>query len=159
VGLFDLASDNPDFWQRSTEKSPNSAVLGSDNVLAETSASSTGNTTSCAACSSWSGKAIGFGVWVTLSKKNFAVYCETFDSGQRGALGPWFGWFSNRLKGYPDTLNLKCRVHPQPARQRPYIELEPTDHPLAIEQRASITSPPSRALALNGHDMRKSFTS
>ena len=35
MGLFDLASDNPDFWQGSTEKSPNSAVLGSDNVLAE----------------------------------------------------------------------------------------------------------------------------
>ena len=136
VGLFDLASDNPDFWQRSTEKSPNSAVLGSDNVLAEDFCIIDGQHyfVRCVLelpLVGLSGKAFGFGVWVTLSKKNFAVYCENFGSGQRGTLGPWFGWFSNRLKGYPDTLNLKCQVCPQEGRQRPHIELEAGDHPLA----------------------------
>jgi hypothetical protein len=25
--------------------------------------------------------------------------------------GPWFGWLSNRLPGYPDTLNLRTHLH------------------------------------------------
>jgi len=82
---------------------------------------------------------LGFGVWSTLSEKNFGKYIETFDSGEQEDLGPWFGWLSNRLKGYPDTLNLKCRVHPQSGRQRPWLELEPTDHLLAKESREGIT--------------------
>jgi len=35
AGLFDLACDRLDFWQGSTEKSPNSGVLGADNVLSD----------------------------------------------------------------------------------------------------------------------------
>ena len=67
-------------------------------------------------------------------------------------LGPRFGWFSNRLKGYPDTLNLKCQVHPRAGRQRPWIELEATDHPLALEQRNGITFDRLlEILALHGH--------
>jgi len=49
------------------------------------------------------------------------------------------GWFCNRLQGYPDTLNLKTNVILQPYPHRPRIELEPTDHPLAVEQREGIT--------------------
>ena len=70
-------------------------------------------------------------------------------------MGPWFGWFSNRLKGYPETLNLKCQVRPRSGRQRPLIELEPTDHPLAVEQRDGITLDRIfEIFALNGHDLR-----
>jgi hypothetical protein len=85
------------------------------------------------------GEYFGIGVWSTLSKKNFINYMETFDSGEQGELGPWFGWFSNRLKGYPDTLNLKCQVHPQAGRQRPWIELETSEHALARESLDGIT--------------------
>ncbi len=102
-----------------------------------------------------SGDRFGFGVWSTLSKQNFTLYVDTFDGGEQGGLGPWFGWFSNRLKGYPDTLNLKCRVMPRDGRERPLVELEPTAHPLAVEQRDGITF--DRLLeiyALNGHDLR-----
>jgi hypothetical protein len=84
------------------------------------------------------GQHFAFGVWSTLSKKNFALYTDTFDSGEQSTLGPWFGWFSNRLKGYPDTFNLKCQVHPQSGRTRPWLELEETDHPLARESREGI---------------------
>jgi hypothetical protein len=64
-----------------------------------------------------SGKAFGFGVSATLSKKNFALYCENFDSGQRGTMGPWFGWFSNRLnqgdvgEASYATIPLLARIH------------------------------------------------
>jgi hypothetical protein len=97
----------------------------------------------------------GFGIWATLSSENFDLYLDTFNSGEQGGLGPWFGWFSNRLKGYPETLNLKCEVQPRAGRERPFIRLEPTQHPLAIEQRDGITF--DRVLeiyALNGHDLR-----
>jgi hypothetical protein len=103
MGLFDLACDNPDFWRGSAEKSSNSAVVGSDNVLAEDFCVIDGQHyfVRCVLelpLVGLSDKAFGFGVWATLSKKNFALYCEDFDSGQPGTLGPWFGWFSNRLK-------------------------------------------------------------
>jgi hypothetical protein len=165
AGLFDLASDEPYFWEGGIDKRPNSAVLGAGNVLTEDFCIIDGQHyfVRCVLklpLVGLSGKSFGFGVWATLSKTNFALYYENFDSGQRGTLGPWFGWFSNRLRGYPDTLNLKCRMHPQAARQRPYIELEPTDHPLAVEQRSGITFDRLLELyAINGHDMRKSFTS
>ena len=102
------------------------------------------------------GQSLGIGVWSSLSKPNFDLYVDTFDSGEQGGLGPWFGWFSNQLKGYPDTLNLKCRVHPRGGRERPWVELEPTEHPLAREQRDGITLDRVLELhALNGHDLAR----
>ena len=159
-GIFDLACDHPEFWQGNAEKSPNSAVLTSDNVLTEDFCITDGQHyfVRCVPklpLIGWTGSAFGFGAWSTLSKKNFDHYLETFDSGQQRGFGSWFGWFSNRLKGYPDTLNMKCQVRPRERRQRPTIELEPTDHHLAVEQRDGITF--DRLLiiyALNGHDLR-----
>ncbi len=49
-----------------------------------------------------------------------------------------FGWLNSRLPLYPDTLNLKTNVHLRAA-IRPWIELESTDHPLALEQQEGIT--------------------
>jgi hypothetical protein len=104
------------------------------------------------------GQEFAYGVWSSLSEKNFRGYTATFDSGDQGRLGPWFGWFSNRLNGYPDTLHLKCQVHPRDGRVRPWIELEPTDHPLAVEQRNGITLDRLIEIyALNGHDVRKNL--
>ena len=39
----------------------------------------------------------------------------------------------------PTTLDLKTNLHTQELGVRPLIELEPTDHPLAVEQREGIT--------------------
>jgi hypothetical protein len=36
-------------------------------------------------------------------------------------------------------VNLKTRVHLRDGFIRPFIELEPTDHPLAVEQREGIS--------------------
>jgi len=41
---------------------------------------------------------------------------------------------------YPSTENLKTRVHLRDNGVRPYIELEATDHPLAVEQRNGIAA-------------------
>lgn len=100
-------------------------------------------------------KRFGFGVWSTLSKANFERYVETFDSGAQAELGPWSGWLSNRLKGYPDTLNIRCQVLPQDGRQRPQIEIADAEHRLAHEQRLGITFDRILdLLAFHGHDIR-----
>ena len=73
-----------------------------------------------------------FGIWSSLSPENYARYVSTLGDGERGSLGPMFGWFSNQLPGYPDTLSLKCMVRPRDDGMRPAIELEHSDHPLAV---------------------------
>lgn len=80
-----------------------------------------------------------WGVWVSLSEKSYRLWEQSFTSVSRSRLGPFFGWLNASLKPYPDTLNLKTRVHLRDDGIRPFIELEPTDHPLAVEQREGIT--------------------
>ena len=81
-----------------------------------------------------------WGVWVSLSSASYAQWKETYSKPIRSDVGPFFGWLDAWLKPYPDTMNLKTRVHLRDNGIRPYIELEPTDHPLAVEQRSGISS-------------------
>jgi hypothetical protein len=162
-GLSDLACGKPEQWPGAEDKAPNSALDLADNFLSEDFCVLEGRHFFVRAVLELpipgaNGKRFGFGVWSTLSRENFVRYVGTFDSGEQDGLGPWFGWFSNRLDRYPDTLNLKCQVHPVSGRQRPRIELEPTSHPLAVEQRTGISF--DRVLeiyALNGHDVSRSL--
>jgi hypothetical protein len=55
-------------------------------------------------------------------------------------VGPFFGWFSVRLPGYPDTLNLKVMAHLRDDRMRPWFELEESEHPLSLEYRRGISA-------------------
>lgn len=80
-----------------------------------------------------------WGVWVSLSKPSFIEWSNYYAEKSRSHIGPYFGWLNARLGPYPDTVNLKTRVHLRDDGIRPYIELEPTDHPLAIEQREGIS--------------------
>ena len=80
-----------------------------------------------------------WGAWVSLSNKSFDEFVSTFDAPNRSELGPYFGWLSTEFRVYPSPQNLKTHVHIREPGLRPLIELEPTDHPLAIEQRAGIT--------------------
>lgn len=81
------------------------------------------------------GEPFVWGVWLSLSESSFAEYVENFKSPSRTDLGPYLGWLSNELPVYPTCLNLKARLHIRELGIRPAIELEPTDHPLAMEQR------------------------
>lgn len=80
-----------------------------------------------------------WGVWVSLSEKSYLTWREYFDQEERSHIGPFFGWLNASLLPYPDTLNLKTSVHLRDHGIRPSIELEPTDHPLALEQREGIS--------------------
>lgn len=84
---------------------------------------------------------LSFGVWISLSRDSFFRYLPTFEDendADRVDLPPMFGWLSNSLPGYPEMLNLKCSVYARAGGLRPLIELEATDHPLAIAQREGI---------------------
>lgn len=78
-------------------------------------------------------------VWVSLSEQNFRRMSVLRTVAGREREPACFGWLSNRLPGYPDTLRIKTMVHTRPVGERPTIELEPTDHPLAVEQQTGIT--------------------
>ena len=78
-------------------------------------------------------------VWVSLSMPNFKRAFQLWEQPGRESEPPYFGWLSTSLPGYPETLHLKTQVHTRGVGRRPRIELEPTDHPLAVEQRQGIT--------------------
>jgi hypothetical protein len=81
-----------------------------------------------------------WGVWVSLSRERFAQTVRTWETPGRESQSPAFGWLNTTLPIYtPTTINLKTNVHTRPLGERPAIELEPTDHPLAVEQRTGIT--------------------
>jgi hypothetical protein len=76
----------------------------------------------------------GIGAWVSQSRENFERYATNAE------MDPTFGWLVNHLPHYDETTYLlKTRVHFRAGGKRPTIELEPTRHPLAVEQRVGIT--------------------
>ena len=79
-------------------------------------------------------------VWISLSQENFERMSELWETEGREKEPPYFGWLSTKLPCYDhETFLLKTNVHTRPIGERPFVELEPTDHPLAIEQRNGIT--------------------
>ena len=55
-----------------------------------------------------------WGVWVSLSEKNFQRTVDLWKVEGREQEPPNFGWLSSSLPGYPETLNLKTNVHTRP---------------------------------------------
>lgn len=89
-----------------------------------------------------------WGVWVSLSRDNFSRAHEVWNTEGRETEKPYFGWLSTELALYPEsTTNLKTNAHTRPVGKRPFIELEPTSHPLAVEQRTGITQDRVREIA------------
>ena len=86
-----------------------------------------------------------WGVWVSLSEINFNKTVENWD--KQETLEPMYGWLSTELPFYPETLNLKARVNFRADGFRPFIELEPTDHPLSIESMNGVSLERVEAIA------------
>lgn len=89
---------------------------------------------------------LSFRVWVSLSEKSFLEFQDLLQIEHRSHNGPYFGWLCVPIPTYPDTMSLKTMVHIRDHGIRPYIELEPTEHPLALEQRHGVS--PERIQAL-----------
>ena len=92
------------------------------------------------------GERFTWGVWASLSETSYRKWVDASSLEVRSGIGPFFGWLNTGLKPYPETVNLKTRVHLRNGGARPFIELEPTNHPLAVEQRKGI--PPARVAEL-----------
>lgn len=88
-----------------------------------------------------------FGVWSSLSETSFERVLELWDDPARVAEPAYFGWLSNSLPGYPDTLNLPLDVFTRSLEYRPELVLHEGDHPLVREQREGITLERVRELA------------
>jgi hypothetical protein len=88
-----------------------------------------------------------WGVWCSLSQENFRRYEELFTQVDRQPGESFFGWLCSAILGYPDTQLLKTMVRVRPWPTRPFVELEPTVHPLAVEQREGITGARAREIA------------
>jgi hypothetical protein len=79
-----------------------------------------------------------WGVWVSLSEKNFERTIDLWETEGRETEPPYFGWLCTRLPVYPDTLLLKSSVLTQPVGDVPIVRLVDHEHPLAIDQRDAV---------------------
>lgn len=80
-----------------------------------------------------------WGAWVSVSRKSFKRILELWTAEDLDDEPPKFGWFSNHISSYPETLNLKANLLLRNRNRRPSIVLEPTDHPLVNEQHEGIS--------------------
>jgi hypothetical protein len=80
-----------------------------------------------------------WGAWVSLSAASMEGVRAAWNRHDRQRVGPFFGWLCTALPYEPTMVGIKARVHFNAPPILPFIELEATDHPLAIEQRQGIS--------------------
>jgi hypothetical protein len=145
---FAYHSDAPDYWQPEYEQEGR-GVLGDENCEIEDNFFVRGRI--CIPVVD-TDEHFEWGVWVSLAEPNYRRMLELWDTPGRETEPPYFAWLSSEVTVYePSTLNLKAMVHTRPVGERPVIELEPTDHPLAVEQREGITLDRVGELAVKLH--------
>jgi hypothetical protein len=102
--------------------------------------------------------ALIYGAWSSLSRESHDRVNELWDDPARVDEPPYFGWLSNTIAGYPDTLNIPANVVTSELEWRPQIVLDPDfDHPLVQEQREGISLDRAKDIAeLFMHRLEKS---
>ena len=88
----------------------------------------------------------GYGAWSSLSEQSFERVVDLWTDPARVHEDPYFGWLSNRLPGYPDTLNLPLDVITAELDLRPAFVLHDGEHPIIAAQRQGITVARAREL-------------
>jgi hypothetical protein len=88
-----------------------------------------------------------WGVWVSVSRKDFVRTNELWKTAGREAEPPYLGRLNTQLPLYGDILNLPVRVRTQVVGRRPHFEIMNPAHPLAIEQRQGISMQRVREIA------------
>jgi hypothetical protein len=80
-----------------------------------------------------------WGVWVNVSRTSFLKFQRLLGVADRSHHGPLAGKLCSPPRPYPDSMNLRAKVHFRDDGLRALVELEASEHPLAIEQRNGIT--------------------
>ena len=78
--------------------------------------------------------------WVAVSKESFLHSSAYWNIPGRENSPPSFGWLASALPYKPTTMNMSARIRTMPVGERSVIDLEESDHPLAIEQRDGISA-------------------
>ena len=82
---------------------------------------------------------LSFSVWSSLSEKSFFHMCDRWEADDRGSDPPYFGWLCSPVHVYPSTIHLKLSVQSRRPGFTPLFTVEPTDHPLSIDQHHGIS--------------------
>src|SRR5215469_4754934 len=64
-----------------------------------------------------------WGAWVSVSRESFKRILELWTAEDLDDEPPKFGWFSNHISSYPETLNLKANLLLRNRNRRPSIVL------------------------------------
>ena len=90
-----------------------------------------------------------WGVWCSLSEKSFDRVMELAEAEDVENEPPFFGWLNTSLplEVYPETLSLKTNVYLRNNNLRPFVEIQPTEHPLAVEQQNGVSIKRVREIA------------
>ena len=86
-----------------------------------------------------------WGVWISVSKENFFRYWDSFN--EPTEIDNYFGWRGNQLPCYDDTLGMKAIATTRLDGDRPMIEFEESDHPLAVDFHRGISSERAQQIA------------
>jgi hypothetical protein len=84
------------------------------------------------------GGIFSFNAWISLSEPNFFKFQDLLHVEEREHYEPMVGWFSTWIYPFEDTEKLIGRIHFRNNGIRPLIELQPTEHPLAMAQKNGI---------------------
>jgi hypothetical protein len=82
---------------------------------------------------------LAFSVWSSLSESSFLHMCDRWEAADRAFDPPYFGWLCSPVAPYPDSIHLKLSVQSRPPGLTPLFFIEPSDHPLSIDQRDGIS--------------------
>jgi hypothetical protein len=88
-----------------------------------------------------------YGVWSSLSKDSFDRVTTLWEDPARVDEPAYFGWLSNSIPGYEETLNLPLDVKTEAIDLRPTLWLHDGDHALVREQQRGITMARVREIA------------
>ena len=83
-------------------------------------------------------ESLAFSVWSSLSERSFLHMSERWESPDRDGDEPYFGWLCSPIPCYPSTIHLKLSVQSRAPGVTPLFTVEPTDHPLALDQHNGI---------------------
>jgi hypothetical protein len=80
-----------------------------------------------------------WGVWMSVTRSSLDRIVDLWSVEVPDDEPPIFGWLCNTNSCYPNTYGLAGHLYLQSDGKRPSVLLEPTDHPLSLEQQNGIT--------------------